>query len=504
MIDLLERFGSTIYSDPHGCYSLLRSESPVQNVVLPDGRRCHLVLDHAGARLMLSSNSVSNQRPGSGDSHMLESDDPRHSMLRQTIAGTFSKSGIRAMTPAISHIVDQQLALLPEDEDVDLVPTLARVVPVLVTARLLGILPEDEPRLSRWTTEFLATDDGARRMAGARAELTDFISQIFEKRHPVDGNGLIGDLLARPRRSGVTDDDLIATITLLVVAGHEATVNLITNAIWCYLSFPHVAQALAAGTADVDDLIAETLRFQPPLTLSSSRYLTRDLELSGTALKGDGQLVIASFASANRDEAKYENPDLFLLGRRTAGHLGFGSGAHRCLGDGLAIAEARCVVGELIGRFPDMSHREETRWRPSCISRSQHSLVVRLDGGAPGSGTARGHQRESRPMQNSPEVTEQIRSIVLEVLHDSDGTTTEADLELDTDLRGYLGFDSLSIMYVLSTAEERFGVTLGDAELMTSTMSVRVLASYIEAALARQSTRTPTVNHPNAPVGEML
>lgn len=96
-----------------------------------------------------------------------------------------------------------------------------------------------------------------------------------------------------------------------------------------------------------------------------------------------------------------------------------------------------------------------------------------------------GRQRESHLMHNSPEIAEQIRSIVLDVLHDSDGTTAEADLELDTDLRGYLGFDSLSIMYVLSTAEERFGVTLGDAELMTSTMSVRALASYIGATQAR-------------------
>lgn len=311
---------------------------------------------------------------------MLESDDPRHSMLRQAIASTFSKSNVRAMQPMISRIVDRQISLLPPGEDVDLVEDFARLVPALVIGRVLGILSDDEPDLRRWTTDILATDDGSQRMGDARAKLTRFVSEIFERRRPVSHDGLIWELMTtRSRKTNITDADLISTITLLIIAGHEATVNLINNAILCYLEFPDVPGELASGRAHIDDLIAETLRYQPPLSLSANRYLVRDLELSGKTLEGDGSLVIASFASANRDGAKYESPDSFSLRRRKASHLGFGSGSHHCLGNTLAIAEAHCAVSELIRRYPDMTHRGETQWRPSCISRSQRSLVVRLD-----------------------------------------------------------------------------------------------------------------------------
>ncbi len=381
LFDLLREFGSAIYADPHHCYASMRDAGPVHRVVLPDGRRCHLVLSYDGALQVLSSEAVSNQPPGCGGGNMLEADPPRHTRLRRTVASAFSQSRVRDLTATIARIVARQVDRLPMGEEVDLVKCFAQVVPVEVIGDVLGVPLASELGLGRWTTDIITSDAGSARMRRARAELTSYVEEVVRDGRRLDPDGLVSELSAQRRTLGVDYADLVSTITLLVVAGHETTVNLIANALLAYVDTPGVANALSSGEISADDLVAETLRHQPPLNLSANRYVVRDLDVAGCRLPGDGMTVITSFAAANRDAERFDRPDLFMPGRRSAGHLGFGSGLHRCPGSSLAVVEAGRAVGELVRRYPRMRRREPTRWLSSCISRSQRSLVVRLDGG---------------------------------------------------------------------------------------------------------------------------
>jgi cytochrome P450 len=320
-------------------------------------------------------------------------DPPDHTRLRRLVSKAFVPKVVNALRPDITALVDSLLAAAGDGEPFDVISGLAYPLPVAVICRLLGVPLADEPEFSAASGLLAQSLDPFVSVTGAAGEgvderlaaarwMREYLRDLIgvRRRHPADD--LMSALISvEEAGDALTEDEIVATCNLLLIAGHETTVNLIANAVLALLREPAQWTALAADPDRVAAVTEETLRYDPPVQLVG-RVAARDMTIGGvTVPRGDTMLLL--LAAAHRDPEPFERPDVFDPDRPAIKHLGFGKGPHFCLGAPLARLEAAVALTALTAAFPGAALAAEPVYKQNVTLRGMSSLLVDLGFRAP-------------------------------------------------------------------------------------------------------------------------
>ncbi|MCX5107855.1 cytochrome P450 [Streptomyces sp. NBC_00378] len=318
-------------------------------------------------------------------------DDPEHHRLRSLATRPFgpphSPGRIDAMRDEITRITDELIESLQGRTRVDIVDDFAYPLPVTVICRLLGVPREDEPTFREWSNAITESGDirpgedlTMRQQAGnqARAQMGRYLVDLAEQRRGHQGDDMLSAFVNDPGPTGgLTREELAATAVLLLVAGHETTVNLITNGVLTLLRHPDQLERLRREPDLLPGTVEELLRYEPPVHLLDRTPLAH-VDVAGTTIP-KGVPVVLALASANRDPKRFRDPDRFDPARRDNQHLGFGSGIHICYGAPLARVEAQIALGALLPHLTTATLVEDPPpYRHSAVLRGPRHLPIEL------------------------------------------------------------------------------------------------------------------------------
>ncbi|MFX0577683.1 cytochrome P450 [Nocardia nepalensis] len=320
-------------------------------------------------------------------------DPPDHTRLRRLVSTAFTPRMVARLEPRITELVDAALDRVADTGGLDAVEDFAYPLPVAVICELLGVPLEDEPLLRRWSALLARTLDPAPRATAefnadpgelerAGNELYDYFEQLTAQRRARPGDDLLSRLIAAEDSGDMLDhDELITTCALLLIAGHETTVNLIANGVLALLRNPNVLSTLRAVPGLASAVVEETLRYDPPAQLVP-RIAAADLRIGGIDI-GAGDFVVMLLAAANRDPDVFADPDRFDPYRDNR-HLAFGLGGHFCLGAPLARLEGRIALEHFARRVRSPLLRvDPPPYRDHVNLRGPAALPIEFSGIAP-------------------------------------------------------------------------------------------------------------------------
>ncbi|GAA4545579.1 cytochrome P450 [Amycolatopsis samaneae] len=352
-------------------YARLRAEEPVSRVVLGSGRVAWLLTRYEDVRKLLLAETVTSDRRHPNFPLFFELppeqlaklrpvlvslDPPAHAAQRRLVVPEFTLRRMRALRPRIQEIVDEHVdAILAGDRPADLVGALAVKVPALVICELLGVPYADREFFQYSTTAIISRSATPEEAGRANAELQEYFDKLVTTKEADPGDDLIGRMIVKNRESDTPQDheQLVGMARMLLVAGHEATSNMISLGTVALLEHPEQLAALREDPALAEPAVDELLRYFSIADQLTSRVLTADVEVGGTLLKaGDG--VIGVNAAANRDPSAFACPDELDIHRNARGHLAFGYGIHQCVGQNLARVELEVVYRTLFTRIPGL------------------------------------------------------------------------------------------------------------------------------------------------------
>jgi cytochrome P450 len=288
--------------------------------------------------------------------HMiLGMDDPEHRGHRNLVAHAFREKALARWEPEfIGPIVDELIDRFIADGEADLVPQLTFEFPVRVIARLLGLPEEDFLQFQRWSIELISLGADIDRGFAASEALRDYFARYVALRREKPQEDVISDLVtAEIDGEKLTDEAIYSFLRLLLPAGAETTYRSSGNLLYLLLTHPDQMKAVREDRSLLPQAIEEALRFEPPL-LSIGRNTTCEVELSGVTLPA-GASIAPNIGSANHDETRWENPEVFDIFRPTLPHIAFAHGPHMCLGMHLARLETRAVVNRVLDRLPNVT-----------------------------------------------------------------------------------------------------------------------------------------------------
>jgi len=319
----------------------------------------------------------------------LSMDAPDHTRLRRLVAKAFTPRVIAGFGPRIREVTHELLsaAAARDAHELEIVSQLAYPLPVRIICELLGVPAGDHPRFAGWSARlahslqprFIEQDEaGFADAVTARAEFAEYFRELIAQRRAQPGDDLLTELIrAEDEGSRLSEAELLSTSILLLVAGHETTVGLISNAVLALLRHPGQLAALRADPGLAGGTVEETLRYDPPVQLTGR--VARGPIRIGEVEAPDGGVILLLLAATGRDPAVFPDPDRFDITRAAGGHLAFAAGAHFCLGAPLARLEASIALTAFAQRVttPEMGG---LAYKPNFNLRGPERLVVRTAG----------------------------------------------------------------------------------------------------------------------------
>lgn len=374
-------------ANPYPFYARLRAEAPVWRTTLPDKRTAWFVTRYEDVARVLKDATFAKDRLNAMDEeqraktpwvpgflkplerNMLDLDDPDHARLRALVSKAFTPRLIERLRGRIEALCEDLLDAMEREGRAELVGDYALPVPATVIAELLGVPARDHRRFHRWSNRLVSVSSGRDMLRALPAALAfvRYLRKLIERRRSEPEDDLI-TALVRAEEAGdkLSEDEVLAMSFLLLVAGHETTVNLISGGTLALLEHPEQAEALRRDPSLARPAVEELLRYTSPVELATERYAREDVEVAGTTIPRGG-LVLAVIGSANRDERQFEDPDALDITRDPNRHLAFGrGGVHHCLGAPLARMEGQIAISALLRRFPHLRLAvapETLRWR---------------------------------------------------------------------------------------------------------------------------------------------
>ncbi len=371
--------------DPYPLYRYLLAAAPVQRNDLLEAwtvaRYADVVTVLTDPRFSADRTSYSPQGYEVARS-MLVSDPPDHTRLRTLVQKAFTPRMVEQLRPRIRSIVDQLLdQALERGGEFDLIEHLAYPLPVIVIAELLGVPAEDRATFHDWSAALaasldpLVTSDMMDRAWVARDALHAYLRGVIAERRRQPRSDLISALVGVEEQGDtLSEAELVVMSTLLLIAGHETTVNLIGNGMLALLRHPSEIARLHEEPALIGSAIEELLRFDSPVQMTG-RLLLEDVELGGKTID-KGEFVLPLLGAANHDPAQFPEPHELDLARNPNPHVSFGRGIHFCLGAPLARVEGQIAIGSLIQRCPKLRQNGEPKRRDQITLRGLESLPV--------------------------------------------------------------------------------------------------------------------------------
>jgi cytochrome P450 len=318
---------------------------------------------------------------------LLFMDPPDHTRLRRLVVRAFTARRVEELRIAAeqttSELLDQMTNEGASSGDVDLIQMLAYPLPVRIICSLLGVPAGDEGVFAGWSRDLsrsldpsvLRTADADEAIARAEQEMVPYLEDILDFRRRRPGHDLLSALLAiEPEGDEITSSELIDLALLLLVAGHETTVNLIGNGVLALLRAPDQADRLRRSPELIPGAVDELLRFDSPVQMTQ-RVAAEDLDLGGHEVKIGDEIVLV-LGAANRDPAVFDEPDRLDVTRDAQRHVAFGGGLHHCLGASLARMEGQVAISGLLRRFPRLELATPPVRRPTFTLRGLQSLLV--------------------------------------------------------------------------------------------------------------------------------
>jgi cytochrome P450 len=323
-------------------------------------------------------------------------DPPGHDRLRELAMRPFgppcTPGRIEGMRPWLTEITTGLIDNFAGKNRVDIVDDFAYPLPVTAICKLLGVPREDQPRFRQWADASVETVDPTtgtfeqrmRRREQVNAELGQYFNGLTDAHARQPGDDLISGLLTDTGpHAPMSREDLLSTAALLLVAGHETTVNLITNGMLTLLRHPGVLGRLRREPGLITGLVEELLRYEPPVQMRTTRTALDDIDIAGTTIPQGSPLALV-LAAGDRDPGRFPDPDRFDPDRADNVHLGFGSGIHYCFGAPLARVEAQVALPELARRLVNPRLvADPPPYRPSPELRGPRHLLVDFDTVAP-------------------------------------------------------------------------------------------------------------------------
>ena len=373
--------------DPYPTYHRLRAEDPVHHnplgfwvltryedvvTALRDPR----LAKEAIARFIAARLGTP---PPTGSLSMLDRDPPDHTRLRGLVSKAFTPRVVEGLRPHIQRIVDDLLARVEDTHSMDLIEEFAYPLPVMVICQMLGVPVEDSERFKQWgqdvargldTILLPADSEVGRRSTAARQALGGYFRELIAERRASPRADMLSDLIAASEAGDkLNEDELLATCVLLLVAGHETTVNLIGNGTLALLRHPDQLRRLREEPGLIGSAVEELLRYDGPVQ-RTARVPSADVTIAGRTIPKD-DMVLPFIGAADRDPAQFTDPDRLDLGRADNRHIAFGWGIHFCLGAPLARVEGQIAIGTLVQRLPKLA---------LATDRPEHRLSLTLRG----------------------------------------------------------------------------------------------------------------------------
>jgi cytochrome P450 len=388
---VVEHLGAEYFQDPYSVHARLRAAHPVAQVIMPGGTPAWLVTGYAQARAALTDPRLlklpKGWRPDPDsilaalDLHMLNLDPPDHERLRKLVNKAFTARRVEQLRPRITAITAELLDDMSTRDEVDLLASFAFPLPITVICELLGVPVADRDDFRAWSATIVADTVSPEVFTDHATAMTAYFRRLMAERRREPADDLLSALIsARDDTDRLSENELLSMAFLLLVAGHETTVNLIASGTLALLLNPGELARLRADRSLLGSAVEELLRYTSPVNNATFRFTGEPAEIGGVFI-GPGEVVLVSLSGANRDPSRYADTERLDLGRDSSGHLAFGHGIHYCLGAPLARLEAEIAFRGLVERFGDMTLAvppAELRWRPSTLIHGLESLPVRL------------------------------------------------------------------------------------------------------------------------------
>ena len=396
-------------ADPYPVFARVRSEDPVHLTEFPGNRKGWLITRYEEAEKVLrdprfikdprhafTPEQLQRQFPAlkvqepeheqtfAFNRNMLGTDPPDHTRLRSLVNLSFTPRFIEQWRERIQTITNDLLDAVQDKGTMDLVDDLAFPLPIIVITEMLGIPPEDRLKFRAWSNSVIEASGNPEEFRKQREKLREFQEYLRflsnEKRNHLSDDLL--SLLIRTEEAGdkLSEGELISMVFLLLVAGHETTVNLISNGALALMTHPEQMQLLREHPEMLKSAIEEFLRFHGPLMTATQRWAAEDVELAGKLIRKSDYVVVI-LASANHDPATFHNPDDLDITRSSNPHLAFGKGIHYCLGAPLARLEGQVAIGTLLQRMPHLQlavDPQDLVWRPGALIMGLRALPVKF------------------------------------------------------------------------------------------------------------------------------
>lgn len=384
-------FTKEFTQNPYPVYEKLRETDPVFKVMFPHGEFGWIITRYEDAVEVLKDQRFSKdvaKRYGPENqtvfvNNMLFSDPPDHRRLRGLVQKAFTPKLVADMRSHIQDIADDLLNKIGSRDKMNLIDEYAFPLPIIVISEILGVPVEDQDKFRVWSNSIIdaSSSDHAEMFEQHAKEFTEYLTDWFAKVRENPGKDLISKLvIAEESGQQLTENELLGVVSLLIIAGHETTVNLIGNGVLALLEHPEQRDLLIQKPELIHNAVEEMLRYNGPVEFSTSRWALEDVEFRGQNI-AKGELVIVALDSANRDTEKFKDADIFDITREKSQHLAFGKGIHLCLGAPLARLEGEIAISTLLARYPEIQLQTdvtELEWRPGMIVRGLKELPVQL------------------------------------------------------------------------------------------------------------------------------
>ncbi|WP_257458308.1 cytochrome P450 family protein [Archangium lipolyticum] len=313
--------------------------------------------------------------------HMLSADPPDHTRLRSLVSKAFTPRRVEELRPRVAEIASQLLDKTKAQGSMDLLDAFAFPLPITVIAELLGVPVEDQDRFRDWTTTIISPPSAGNLepMREAGRQFIQYFQQLLVRRRTDPRDDLLTALMSVEEQGDrLSPQELMSMLFLLLVAGHETTVNLIGNGVWALLNHPEQLERLRANPALIESAVEEMLRYRGPVETTTHRWAAQDTEFHGQVIP-KGETILASLLAADHDPEQFPEPERFDITREPNRHIAFGFGIHFCLGAPLARLEATIAINQLLERMPRLRFGvdpSELRWRDGILVHGLQRLPV--------------------------------------------------------------------------------------------------------------------------------